>query len=602
MKLSNFLVTFSACALFAACANDEFVADTPTGGEADSGDKAYIAVNLMTPNNAMTRATFDYGSTEEYAVSSARFYFFDNNGTAVTVSGSVNFIDVTSGITVTGSSSSPSEGNVEATTTILALDNNGAAPTRMVVVLNLPSAAATTADAGGTTTATPDYTTSKSLSELQGIMDDYLKPVTDAASAASQQNNGDTKGYFVMSNSVYANSSTEVVATDISGKLQATEDAATASPVSVYVERVLAKVDVTQGTSGSGSAITDQTQALETQVNLPTSAIETETTSGGETKTSDGSVTAKIKGWTVVNRSKKSYLLKDIEASTWNTTAPFDSWNDATNFRCYWAQTPQSDNDLENSESYSDITNLTAQYCQEKTAGTTPELVVTAELQVDGKAQTIARYASQYWTLEGLKTTIVNTINNTTSTSKIYYKQTTTGDANAQSNDTWTPITKDMITFRNRDTDEEGTFKAYQSIATLVDTYETGYSFAKDANGSSTYENVAAVNEVLENYVALIWDEGKTYYHLPIKHATKNSTDVNGIVRNHFYKINITGVNGLGTPVPPSEGEGGGGDDEEPIDPEDPEDSNSYLAAEINILSWNVISNDVTLGGDSSGE
>ena len=97
MRLSNFLVTFSACALFAACANDEMPGgnNLPQG----NGEQAFIAVRLAAPN-AMTR-TFQDGKDEENAVTKARFYFFDNSGNAVTVgqttgSTDINYYDVTS--------------------------------------------------------------------------------------------------------------------------------------------------------------------------------------------------------------------------------------------------------------------------------------------------------------------------------------------------------------------------------------------------------------------------------------------------------------------------------------------------------------------------
>ena len=139
MRLSNFLVTFSACALFAACANDE----TPGGNNLPqgNGEQAFIAVRLAAPN-AMTRSFHD-GKDEENAVTKARFYFFDNSGNAVTVgqttgSTDINYYDVTS---PSFSASTPADDNVEETTdeAIVVLENKTVWPTQMVVVLNPPT-------------------------------------------------------------------------------------------------------------------------------------------------------------------------------------------------------------------------------------------------------------------------------------------------------------------------------------------------------------------------------------------------------------------------------------------------------------------------------
>ena len=97
MKLSKYLVGTLACALMAGCANEDVQENVQTGS---GGKEAYMAVNLIAPN-VTSRATFDEGSGNESTVGSARFYFFDNEGNAVDVNGNVNYIDLTSGITLT---------------------------------------------------------------------------------------------------------------------------------------------------------------------------------------------------------------------------------------------------------------------------------------------------------------------------------------------------------------------------------------------------------------------------------------------------------------------------------------------------------------------
>ena len=60
-----------------------------------------------------------------------------------------------------------------------------------------------------------------------------------------------------------------------------------------------------------------------------------------------------------------------------------------------------------------------------------------------------------------------------------------------------------------------------------------------------------------------------------------------GVVRNHFYKINLTGLTGFGTPVY---------NPNTVIDPTVPSYDNTYLAARIKVLQWRIVKQDVNLG------
>lgn len=557
MRLSNFLVTFSACALFAACANDE----TPDGNNLPqgNGEQAFIAVRLAAPN-AMTRA-FQDGKNEENAVTTARFYFFNNEGTAVTVDNSVNYKDVT---TTFSDATSPADesGNVEEiSNAVLVLENATVWPEKMVVVLNPPT----------------ELNASKSLSDLRAAADDY----------ASEES-----GKFVMSNAVYATSSgTQVDAVDLAGYITNNKDAAEGNPVTVYVERVLARVDV----ACTSNLETDKTDGTGTQQNK---------INGYSGQNGTNEIQAVIKGWTLANRNSQSHLLKSL--STWNNSTTFTAgngswafanWNDATNHRSYWAYTDDVTAAKLTNDSYATIltnnaTFAATDYCQENTGnGTATELVAIAELQVDGVATDIAKYAGQYWTIENLLTQFANQI----LAGKIYYK------ANSGDPATVTALPAGALKLRPRNSSETSTVAAYEAVLDLKADYQTGYTFYSDATGNNTIE-LTAVQDILNDYKALYWKDGKTYYHTTIKH-TLNSLSKDGVVRNHLYKVSLTGVSGLGTPIPGTSSDDTDDDpdtddpEDKPIDPEDPKDENSYLAAEINILSWNVIDQEVELGG-----
>ena len=562
MRLSNFLVTFSACALFAACANDE----TPGGNTLPqgNGEQAFIAVRLAAPN-AMTRM-FQDGKDEENAVTNARFYFFDNSGNAVTVGKAgeteINYYDVTS---PSFSASNPAGDNVEETTTnaIVVLEKKTVWPTQMVVVLNPPS----TLD-----------NASKSLTDLRGIAAGYA---------------GETSGTFVMSNSVYidgANGKVDAVNVEdhITNNLEAAKDNA----VTVYVERVLARVDVAC-TSNLETNKTDGTGTQQSEINGYT----------GQNGTNE--IQAVIKGWTLANRNAESHLLKSL--STWNNSSTitvgtgswaFADWNAAINHRSYWAYTDDvTATKLEN-DSYAKISDdnstfAKTAYCQENTGnGAATELVAIAELQVDGLKTDIAKYAGQYWTVDNLLTQFANQI----LPGKIYSKATSGGPSTA------TALPATALKLRPRNSSETSTVAAYEAVLDLKADYQTGYTFYSDADGSDELQ-LTGVQNILNDYKALYWHEGKTYYHTTIKHTLNNLTK-DGVVRNHLYDISLTGVSGLGTPIPGTSSDDEDDDpgtddpDDKPIDPEDPDEEEAFLAAEINILSWNVIGQDVELGKD----
>ena len=103
-----------------------------------------------------------------------------------------------------------------------------------------------------------------------------------------------------------------------------------------------------------------------------------------------------------------------------------------------------------------------------------------------------------------------------------------------------------------------------------------------DEDGEFIAMTVEEVNKILAGVrPAKIWEAGG-YYYLPIAH---NST-VNGLVRNHVYQMNINGINGLGTPVY---------DPDMLIKPEKPTEDESYISAEIKVLSWKVVVNNTVL-------
>lgn len=116
--------------------------------------------------------------------------------------------------------------------------------------------------------------------------------------------------------------------------------------------------------------------------------------------------------------------------------------------------------------------------------------------------------------------------------------------------------------------------KGYQVQAQLkegVTVYKDGVEATAEANGK--------IGETL----AEIRKEGMAYYHTGVEHLGT----AKGIVRNHFYQIDVNTIKGFGTPVY---------DPDSKFIPEDPKDVKTYIAATIKVLSWRVVKQTVDLG------
>ena len=549
MKLSRFLVGTLACTLFAACSNEE---NSAINSGQEEGQLSYVAVNIVNANPTGSRVEggkYENGEGLENTITKARFYLFNASGNPYTVTtneapGAVaanNYVDIT-----TLGDQGKDEPNVESikkgvlvfkgTTTEL--------PTSIVAVLNPPAT----------------LTGSKSLSDLQTAIADYSSTTS-----------------FVMSNSVYASEGTKVVATDIVGKVAQSQPDAEANPVDIYVERVLAKVRVTFSNADK-----------ENQYKV--------------SEDGEPAVYAKILGWAVTRTADKSNLLKDINPAWDDMTLGF-TWNDEPFHRSYWATTPatvtlekKSQDEIINDQKPTTpegATNISVQrYCQENTKKDEhTEVVVVAQLvNEEGNPNPIYKYfGEEHDSEEDILTLIANKYNN------VYY--TRTGGTSLPGGTEYeyeSFITPDNIHFEATTPETGG--EDYEAIAQLDDDALNGvtiYIENPDYTGSNEkYIELTnaetTINEELAKNPAQIATEGYVYYYTPIKHlgTTTGSTGEYGVVRNHIYDVTITDIKGYGTPI---------FDPDKDIDTTHPSNEEVYIAARINVLSWRVVSSDVTL-------
>lgn len=515
MKTRNLFLSLFAFAALCAC-NKEAQPDTPVGLEND----AYVMVSIVAPSSISTRGDsgttdefYDEGEGAENTVSNATFIFFKADGTYDQIATpSLSFKD-----NVTGPNPFIEKVS-EATVILKAPADPGMAAKYMLVVLNAPTGFAAAVEG-------------KSLSEVKDLADDYSEG-------------------FVMTNSVYAN--TGVEASDISGNIKNSAAEALANPVTVYVERILAKVTVTD----TGWKLKDDTDAEVTELYLPLDAVADTDGNGlydnGVTKT----VKPVIVGYGLTNTAKTSYLYKNV--SGWNID---ESWVfDDDNKRSYWATSHATDY---NTYVYNDFVQVTIKpdgttegdlkksfYCMENT---TSEKLHKTSLIVDVQfvdattnepIETFYKCETDYYTEAGLKAVAVQMLKGAGLTTY------TTTDieivANAKQSSVKVKTTDDNVTA---------------------------------ASALSTMANVKK------------WDGGKAYYYTNIEHfGTDMATPANklvGVVRNHVYQLTIQSIKGFGAPI------GGGAEEVVPDTPEDEEYQN--LAATIKILQWKVVNQNVNL-------
>lgn len=120
-----------------------------------------------------------------------------------------------------------------------------------------------------------------------------------------------------------------------------------------------------------------------------------------------------------------------------------------------------------------------------------------------------------------------------------------------------------------------------ENPAHALDPSEPKFIGATEAEVAEVF--LGSVFDVANRYV-----DGKMYYAIPIEHLGKEKTTTDpivplegnyGMVRNNLYRVNINKINGLGHGIH---------DVDEPIVPGDRKQP-YYLAAKINILSWQIV-------------
>lgn len=623
MKKKLFFLSFIAALALTGCSsNDDLSAD---GSDTANGESRYLAVSIVSTDNGGTRATGDpstgtqYGNyedglTNENTVNGLRIYFFDATGQPVKVKNTGNYYDVPKEqLKVSNPDANHDNSTVEKKIdAVLIVDGTEKMPTRLVAVVN------PTEELG---------TDTYDLNGLHRFVNDYAK----FANVNDQ---------FVMTNSSYIDGGAMVEAETIMPEnFQKDAEKAKENPVKIYVERAVAKVRVNNSIQQDKKNLEDgglMFKVLDKDTKQPVTFTRPKVVNGTET-TEEVEVWVKFYGWDITADVQYGWLLKNVRPS-WreNLLGPDNPWNDAKNHRSYWADVCNGGVGKTNGNQYFSYANadnfkLTKfdgtewKYCNENaekeyTKGKfykNTEVIIKGELcDGDGNPLTFTEIAgtrvfddNKY---TNLKTTYLAMLKSGRAHShwktvkdasgKVTgYKEISPEDVTFMTANEANKIYKDLT--KSTTELENGRYYVYLCLTDDA-AKEDWYTDLKVVSGTENDENpkyevdltkkveAADVNKHLyEMGHAKIWNSGMTYYYTTIMQAPANGTyqGQSGVVRNHIYDINLKNVYGFGTPVY---------DPNEDIYPEKPGNDDTYVAAEIKILSWRLVSNDVDLEWD----
>lgn len=576
MKM-NKLLGLLVCTALCACSNDEsgiIPNDTPN---VFTGDKAYIKVRLADAGT-LTRAQggdFECG-TNEQSIKNASFYFYDADG-----------VFVTQGDVWTDGSASTTTpaGNIEfASNNIVVLKglDKKSYPRYMVTVLNKPTG----------------FVHGKTLDEMQTVLADnnaegiYYPATTDNV----------TTNYFTMSTTSYTETNrekhfvTEVNEGNISLEPM-TDASAIANTVTVYVERLAAKV------------------TLKVSDNLPKDAngrypikvtVAGENNSAGSGDIASEDLYVELLGWKLNATAKKSFMVKNIDAAWMDNDLGF-TWNRPTDRRSHWGKSfnygfsgyPENAAGVPaNSEylNYVDLENgLTAlenpAYCAENTntntivtanfpTGVTSILLKAKVCDANGNALDLVRYNGLLFKQDSFLEYVLNVLQ-TRNQLDVWYANGTDEEGNAR----YTQIGKEYVKLEHVG---DGKVK-------VVFTNEHGTSLYAEDGSNCSDQTITALNDDLASASAdaIAYNGGLMYYNIPVEHLNNGDVAENGtipeakygVVRNHHYVVTIDKLEKIGRGI---------FDGNEKIVPGDDPDA-YYVGAKINILSWKIVSQNVEL-------
>ena len=577
--------------MLGACSSSD---DLKDGGATANEGKSYIAVNIKSVGTAGagTRADGDYpqgggtyedGTEKEGAISKIRFFFFNSDGSAYIMKNmNVNYLELDASVSSAGDAGHLQTIEGKTTAMLVIQGETKTAPAYMVAVVN-PQTLSKLEDKAYRESQLRDEFTDKS----------FVKITTD----------GSNKQYggFVMSNSVYAENGARVCASSVSGHVEKNRDDATNNPVDIYVERVVAKATTTVNTDKGWKKITSGDDEGKYKIKVGKINIDAE---------HEKDVYAVVQGWGLADENETAELEKQIDVTSNNWTSAIlgiDPWTSPDYHRCFWSAsvpfTPKGGTNSIVNHAFSAFTTpfgTTPLYTCPNTFTTeefkasknyekpydntlTKVLVAAKLVYYDGDNNSHPADICKYRGIQILGAD--NVLKQVAKDHSEYW----TVDPNNASNHILLAYT-DLVYTRtdfgsNSNTTDK--LKSYEVRPVLKDGVKV-YKKQSDGSFDETTDSNDELNASLAQSPVQVRKDGMTYYFTPIRHLAQNKTEMGyyGVVRNHSYRITINTISGFGTPVY---------NPEEIIVPVIPKDTETFLAARINVLSWRVVPSSVDL-------
>lgn len=569
--------------MLGSCSSSDDLAGGNTPANQDGNGYISLSLNLPTRSGSMSRAendVFDDGLPNEYAVYNGTLLLFEGATEAdATFAGAYDLKNLS--MNLVGNTTD----NITTTTKITQKINNGLSDGSMnfyaIVVLN-NNGTLTVGDNATLKVNGEDFDPTKKISNLQ-----ILELTTDASVFNSTG--------FLMMNAPLSSvaggkdvptSATVSVASKIDkDHIYATEALAKAnSSATIYVERALAKVDVTASKA---------TGNLE---DAPT-------------------VSYSVSGWVLDNTNKKTYYLRNTSnSSDWlslkttstdpSITKPYRFVGDTpmetgvSLYRTYWAKDPNYDTKLATlSDHFNTIGNKkparlnalnTSDYCLENTF-TVPQQNQDVTTRVIIAAR-IGDKGETFYVVNDNESQLLDEANMKKAVKNAFLTNT---DVQA-----WIKTgLKDGETIGESDLDVTVDNKAGNNKPTV----EINASGAAKYNSSSAPAVTPAITNIMKAIKVATYENGISYYPVRIKHfgddltpwkttetplptvskgaypsekQAENYLGRYGVLRNNWYQIDVTGIKKLGSPVVPKV----------TGDPDD--ELAAYISVKINVLSW----------------